>query len=108
MAIIKRSKLDDVREVLSEIGVKGVALTQVKGFVRQKGHTELYRDAEHAVDFLLKIKIEVAIPDAHLGRALETIVEAASTGKIGDCTILATNLEQVIRIRTDETGESAV
>ena len=107
-AIIKPFKLDDVRESLSEIGVQGVTVTEVKGFGRQKGHAELYRGSEYVVDFLPKIKLEVAIADDLLERALEVIADAASTGKIGDGKIFATGLEQVIRIRTGETGEDAV
>ena len=107
-AIIKPFKLDDVREALSEIGVAGVTVTEVKGFGRQKGHTELYRGAEYVVDFLPKIKIEVAVAASLLDQAVDTIVKAANTGKIGDGKIFVTNLEQVIRIRTGETGEHAL
>ena len=107
-AIIKPFKLDDVRESLSEIGVQGVTVTEVKGFGRQKGHAELYRGSEYVVDFLPKIKLEVAIADDLLERTLEVIADAASTGKIDDGKIFATDLEQVIRIRTGETGEDAV
>jgi nitrogen regulatory protein P-II 2 len=107
-AIIKPFKLDDVREALSEIGVSGVTMTEVKGFGRQKGHTELYRGAEYVVDFLPKAKIEVAVPDNLVNPALQAIATAANTGKIGDGKIFVTNLEQVIRIRTGETGDEAL
>lgn len=107
-AIIKPFKLDDVREALSEIGVQGVTVTEVKGFGRQKGHTELYRGAEYVVDFLPKVKVEVAIGDNLLDQVIEAITKAANTGKIGDGKIFVTNLEQAIRIRTGETGEEAV
>lgn len=107
-AIIKPFKLDDVREALSEIGVAGVTATEVKGFGRQKGHTELYRGAEYVVDFLPKVKLEIAVADNVVDQAVETIVKAANTGKIGDGKIFVTNLEQIIRIRTGETGEDAL
>jgi nitrogen regulatory protein P-II 2 len=107
-AIIKPFKLDDVREALSEIGVQGVTVTEVKGFGRQKGHTELYRGAEYVVDFLPKVKVEVAIGDSLLDQVIEAISKAANTGKIGDGKIFVTTLEQAIRIRTGETGEEAV
>lgn len=107
-AIIKPFKLDDVREALSEIGVQGITVTEVKGFGRQKGHTELYRGAEYVVDFLPKVKIEVAVADAALEQVIEAITNAANTGKIGDGKIFVTTLEQVIRIRTGETGEEAI
>lgn len=107
-AIIKPFKLDDVREALSEIGVAGVTATEVKGFGRQKGHTELYRGAEYVVDFLPKVKLEIAVADDVVEKAVETIVNAANTGKIGDGKIFVSNLEQVIRIRTGETGEDAI
>jgi len=107
-AIIKPFKLDDVREALSEIGVAGVTATEVKGFGRQKGHTELYRGAEYVVDFLPKVKLEIAVADDVVNLAIETIVKAANTGKIGDGKIFVTTLEQVIRIRTGETGEDAI
>ena len=107
-AIIKPFKLDDAREALSEIGVQGITVTEVKGFGRQKGHTELYRGAEYVVDFLPKVKIEVAIADDLLEQALEAITKAANTGKIGDGKIFVSDLLQVIRIRTGETGEAAV
>ncbi|MCK5728347.1 MAG: P-II family nitrogen regulator [Methylococcales bacterium] len=107
-AIIKPFKMDDVREALSEIGVAGVTATEVKGFGRQKGHTELYRGAEYVVDFLPKVKLEIAVADEVVDQAIETIINTANTGKIGDGKIFVTNLEQVIRIRTGETGTDAV
>lgn len=107
-AIVKPFKLDDVREALSDIGVSGITVTEVKGFGRQKGHTELYRGAEYVVDFLPKAKIEVAVSEELLEQAVEVIAKAANTGKIGDGKIFVTNLEQVIRIRTGETGEEAL
>lgn len=107
-AIVKPFKLDDVREALSELGVSGVTVTEVKGFGRQKGHTELYRGAEYVVDFLPKAKVEVAVADALLDSAVMAISKVANTGKIGDGKIFVTNLEQVIRIRTGETGEEAL
>ena len=107
-AIIKPFKLDDVREALSEIGVAGVTATEVKGFGRQKGHTELYRGAEYVVDFLPKVKLEIAVAEDVVDQAVETIVKAANTGKIGDGKIFVSNLEQVIRIRTGETGPDAI
>jgi nitrogen regulatory protein PII len=107
-AIIKPFKLDEVREALSEIGVTGLTVTEVKGFGRQKGHTELYRGAEYVVDFLPKVKVEVIIADNLVERALEAIVKAARTGKIGDGKIFVTGVEQVVRIRTGESGEAAV
>jgi nitrogen regulatory protein PII len=107
-AIIKPFKLDDVREALSEIGVQGITVTEVKGFGRQKGHTELYRGAEYVVDFLPKVKIEVAIAESDLDQVIEAIAKAANTGKIGDGKIFVTGLEQAIRIRTGETGEDAI
>ena len=107
-AIIKPFKLDDVREALSDIGVQGITVTEVKGFGRQTGHTELYRGAEYVVDFLPKVKIEVAITDELLDQALEVIAKAANTGKIGDGKIFVVNLEQALRIRTGETGKDAL
>ena len=107
-AIIKPFKLDEVREALSAVGVQGITLTEVKGFGRQKGHTELYRGAEYVVDFLPKMKIEAAIPDALLEQTIEAIERAASSGKIGDGKIFVFELEQVIRIRTGETGADAL
>lgn len=108
IAIIKPFKLDDVRESLSEIGVQGITVTEVKGFGRQKGHTELYRGAEYVVDFLPKVKIDVAIADDQLDRVIEAITKAANTGKIGDGKIFVVNLEQAIRIRTGETDTDAI
>ncbi len=107
-AIIKPFKLDDVREALSEIGVRGITVTEVKGFGRQKGHTELYRGAEYVVDFLPKVKLEVAVAADMLDQVLEEIAKAANTGKIGDGKIFVTSLEQVIRIRTGESGPEAL
>ena len=107
-AIIKPFRLDDVREALSDIDVKGITVTEVKGFGRQKGHTELYRGAEYVVDFLPKVKLEIVIADDLLEPTLDVIADAASTGKIGDGKAFVTDLEQVIRIRTGETGENAV
>lgn len=107
-AIIKPFKLDDVRERLSEIGVKGITVTEVKGFGRQKGHTELYRGAEYVVDFLPKVKIEVAIVDDMTDQVIESITKAANTGKIGDGKIFVYELNQAIRIRTGETGDEAL
>lgn len=107
-AIIKPFKLDEVREALSEIGVTGLTVTEVKGFGRQKGHTELYRGAEYVVDFLPKVKVEVIISDTLVERAIEAVVMAARTGKIGDGKIFVTTVEQVVRIRTGESGEAAV
>ncbi|MDR2164401.1 MAG: P-II family nitrogen regulator [Zoogloeaceae bacterium] len=107
-AIIKPFKLDEVREALSAIGVQGITVTEVKGFGRQKGHTELYRGAEYVVDFLPKVKIEAAIQDGLLDLVIETIEKSASTGKIGDGKIFVVDLEQVVRIRTGETGEEAL
>lgn len=107
-AIIKPFKLDDVRESLSEIGVQGITVTEVKGFGRQKGHTELYRGAEYVVDFLPKVKIEVAVGDALQEQVIEAISKAANTGKIGDGKIFVYNLEQAIRIRTGESGDDAL
>jgi len=107
-AIIKPFKLDEVREALSELGASGLTVTEVKGFGRQKGHTELYRGAEYVVDFLPKIKIEVVVADSMVDTAVEAIVKAAHTGKIGDGKIFVTTVEQVIRIRTGETDEGAI
>jgi nitrogen regulatory protein P-II 2 len=107
-AIIKPFKLDDVRSALSEIGVQGVTVSEVKGFGRQKGHTELYRGAEYVVDFLPKVKIEIAIDDAQCDAIIEAIRNAAYTGKIGDGKIFVSSLEQVIRIRTGESGSDAI
>jgi len=107
-AIIKPFKLDDVREALSEIGVQGITVTEVKGFGRQKGHTELYRGAEYVVDFLPKVKLELAIAADLLDQVIESISKAANTGKIGDGKIFVAPLEQVVRIRTGETGTEAL
>jgi nitrogen regulatory protein PII len=107
-AIIKPFKLDDVRDALSEVGVKGITVTEVKGFGRQKGHTELYRGAEYTVDFLPKVKLEAAIDADTLDQVIETIISAAKTDKIGDGKIFVSNLEQTIRIRTGETGKEAL
>ncbi|HHB13229.1 MAG TPA: P-II family nitrogen regulator [Chromatiales bacterium] len=108
VAIIKPFKLDDVREALSEIGVRGMTVTEVKGFGRQKGHTELYRGAEYVVDFLPKVKLEVAVSDELVDHVIETISGSASTGKIGDGKIFVLPIEQVVRIRTGETGPDAL
>ena len=107
-AIIKPFKLDEVREALSEVGVSGITVTEVKGFGRQKGHTELYRGAEYVVDFLPKVKVEAAVEDGILERAIEAIEKSARTGKIGDGKIFVTSVEHFIRIRTGETGTSAL
>ena len=107
-AIIKPFKLDEVREALSAIGVQGITVTEVKGFGRQKGHTELYRGAEYVVDFLPKVKVEAAIKDDVVDQVIEAIEKSASTGKIGDGKIFVYNLEQVVRIRTGESGEAAL
>ncbi|MGB5621672.1 MAG: P-II family nitrogen regulator [Gammaproteobacteria bacterium] len=107
-AIIKPFKLDDVRQTLADLGVKGVTVTEVKGFGRQRGHTELYRGAEYVVDFLPKVKLELAVEDDIVEQAIEAITNSARTGKIGDGKIFVTELEQVVRIRTGETGPEAV
>jgi nitrogen regulatory protein P-II 2 len=107
-AIIKPFKMDDVRSALSEIGVQGITVTEVKGFGRQRGHTELYRGAEYVVDFLPKNKLEIAVGDDKVEATIEAIIQSASTGKIGDGKIFVSPLEQVIRIRTGETGEQAI
>ncbi|MFU8765920.1 MAG: P-II family nitrogen regulator [Haliea sp.] len=107
-AIIKPFKMDDVRAALSDIGVQGITVTEVKGFGRQRGHTELYRGAEYVVDFLPKLKLEIAVSEAQLDPTIEAIIKAANTGKIGDGKIFVTEMEQVIRIRTGETGEEAI
>ena len=107
-AIIKPFKLDDVREALSDIGVQGVTVSEVKGFGRQKGHTELYRGAEYVVDFLPKVKIELVVSEPQVEPAIEAIIKAARTGKIGDGKIFVTGVEQVVRIRTGETNEQAI
>lgn len=107
-AVIKPFRLDDVRNALAEVGVQGMTVTEVKGFGRQKGHTELYRGAEYVVDFLPKVKVEVAVADGMLEQVLETITKSANTGKVGDGKIFVTALEEVVRIRTGETGPEAV
>jgi nitrogen regulatory protein P-II 2 len=107
-AIVKPFRLDDVRNALSEVGIQGMTVSEVKGFGRQRGHTELYRGAEYVVDFLPKAKIEVAVSDDLVDRTVEAIIESAKTGKVGDGKIFVTNLEQVWRIRTSETGDSAL
>jgi nitrogen regulatory protein P-II 2 len=107
-AIIKPFKLDDVRDALGDIGVKGITVTEVKGFGRQKGHTELYRGAEYVVDFLPKIKLEAAVAESQVDQVIEAISRSANTGKIGDGKIFVTSVEQVIRIRTGESGEEAL
>jgi len=107
-AIIKPFKLDEVKDKLNEIGVKGITVTEVRGFGRQKGHTELYRGAEYVVDFLPKVKMELVIDDAQLEKAINTITKAAQTGRIGDGKIFVTNLEEAIRIRTGERGKEAI
>jgi len=108
VAIIKPFKLDDVRQALGEIGVQGLTVSEVKGFGRQKGHTELYRGAEYVVDFLPKVKLEIAIDDDLVDQAIEAITTSANTGKIGDGKIFITDLEQVVRIRTGESGPAAL
>ena len=107
-AVIKPFKMDDVRAALSDIGVQGITSTEVKGFGRQRGHTELYRGAEYVVDFLPKVKLEIAVGDAQVEAVIDAIVKSANTGKIGDGKIFVSPLEQVIRIRTGETGEDAI
>ena len=107
-AVLKPFKLDDVREALSELGVSGITVTEVKGFGRQKGHTELYRGSEYVVDFLPKVKVEIAIDDEQVEQAIEAIIKSANTGKIGDGKIFVTSLEKVVRIRTGETGAEAL
>jgi len=107
-AIIKPFKLDDVRNAVAEIGIQGITVSEVKGFGRQRGHTELYRGAEYVVDFLPKAKLEIAVPDELLERVMEAIIDTARTGNIGDGKIFVTNLEETIRIRTGETGPAAV
>ncbi len=107
-AVIKPFKLDEVKDALHEVGLQGITVTEAKGFGRQKGHTELYRGAEYVVDFLPKVKIEVVCPDAMLERAVEAIIAAARTGRIGDGKIFVSNIEEAIRIRTGERGEEAI
>jgi nitrogen regulatory protein P-II 1 len=107
-AVIKPFKLDEVKNALSEIGIAGLTATEVKGFGRQKGHSELYRGAEYAVDFLPKVKLDIAVPDALVGKVVEVITKAAHTGKIGDGKIFVLSLDQVVRVRTGERGEDAL
>ena len=107
-AIIKPFKLDEVKEALQEVGVQGITVTEAKGFGRQKGHTELYRGAEYVVDFLPKVKVEIVLPEDHVDRAVEAIQKAARTGRIGDGKIFISSVEEVIRIRTGETGADAI
>ena len=107
-AVIKPFRLDDMRDALAEVGVQGMTVTEVKGFGRQKGHTELYRGAEYVVDFLPKVKVELAVTDDLVERAIEVIIESARTGKVGDGKIFVTDLDQVYRIRTGETGDQAI
>ena len=107
-AIIKPFKLDDVREALSEIGITGMTVYEVKGFGRQKGHTELYRGAEYVVDYIPKVKLEIAVDDDRVDAVIDAVIDAAKTGKIGDGKIFVTNLESVVRIRTSESGSSAL
>jgi nitrogen regulatory protein PII len=107
-AVVKPFRLDDIRNALAEVGVQGMTVTEVKGFGRQRGHTELYRGAEYVVDFLPKVKVEVALSDDLVERAIEAIIDAAKTGKVGDGKIFVTSLEQVHRIRTGETGDQAI
>jgi nitrogen regulatory protein P-II 1 len=108
IAIIKPFKLEEVKEALAQVGVEGMTVTEVKGFGRQKGHTEIYRGSEYTVDFLPKVKIEVAVPNEIVGKAVEAIVKSAKTGKIGDGKVFVVPVEDVIRIRTEERGESAL
>ncbi len=107
-AVLKPFKLEEVRQALAEVGVAGLTVTEVKGFGRQKGHTELYRGAEYVVDFLPKVKVEVVVQEADVERCIEAIIKVAKTGKIGDGKIFVTSIDQVIRIRTGETGEAAI
>jgi nitrogen regulatory protein P-II 1 len=108
IAIIKPFKLEEVKDALTEIGVEGMTVTEIKGFGRQKGHTEIYRGSEYTVDFLPKVKLEIAVSDAITPKVIETVVKAAKTGKIGDGKIFVLPLEEIIRIRTDERGETAI
>lgn len=108
IAIIKPFKLDEVKEALSQVGIEGMTVTEVKGFGRQKGHTEIYRGSEYTVDFLPKVKIELAVSDEQVGKAVETIAKGAKTGKIGDGKIFVVPLEEILRFRTDERGDSAI
>jgi nitrogen regulatory protein P-II 1 len=107
-AIIKPFKMEDVKEALAEIGVEGMTVSEVKGFGRQKGHTEIYRGSEYTVDFLPKVKIELVLPDERIPKAIEAILKSAKTGKIGDGKIFVTNIEEAVRIRTDERGDTAI
>jgi nitrogen regulatory protein P-II 1 len=107
-AIIKPFKLEEVKDALSEIGIEGMTVSEVKGFGRQKGHTEIYRGSEYKVDFLPKIKIEIVLPDSRVAAAVDAIVAAAKTGKIGDGKVFVANIEEIIRIRTDEKGDAAI
>jgi nitrogen regulatory protein P-II 1 len=108
IAVIKPFKLEEVKEALAEVGIEGMTVTEVKGFGRQKGHTEIYRGSEYTVDFLPKVKIEIAISDDMAGKAVDAIVKSAKTGKIGDGKVFVFNVESAVRIRTDETGDSAI
>jgi nitrogen regulatory protein PII len=108
IAIIKPFKLEEVKEALSEVGIEGMTVTEVKGFGRQKGHTEIYRGSEYTVDFLPKVKLEIVVPDDAVGKTAETIVKAAKTGKIGDGKVFVVPIDEAIRIRTDERGDAAV
>ncbi len=108
IAIIKPFKLEEVKEALAEIGIEGMTVTEVKGFGRQKGHTEIYRGSEYTVDFLPKVKIEVVVADDLAGKTVDTVVKSAKTGKIGDGKVFVVNLEEAVRIRTDERGEAAI
>jgi nitrogen regulatory protein PII len=108
IAIIKPFKLEEVKEALSEIGIEGMTVTEVKGFGRQKGHTEIYRGSEYTVDFLPKVKIEIVVTDELVSKTVDTIVKAAKTGKIGDGKVFVLNLEEAVRIRTDERGDTAI
>ena len=108
IAVIKPFKLEEVKEALAEIGIEGMTVTEVKGFGRQKGHTEIYRGSEYTVDFLPKVKLEVVVSDDLLSKTVETIVKAAKTGKIGDGKVFVLNIEEVVRIRTDERGDAAI
>lgn len=108
IAIVKPFKLEEVKTALSEVGVEGMTVTEVKGFGRQKGHTEIYRGSEYTVDFLPKVKIEIAVPDAAAAKAIDAIVASAKTGKIGDGKVFVVPLEEVVRIRTDERGDAAI
>ncbi|HTJ79349.1 MAG TPA: P-II family nitrogen regulator [Rariglobus sp.] len=108
ISIIKPFKLEEVKEALAEIGIEGMTVTEVKGFGRQKGHTEIYRGSEYTVDFLPKVKLEVVVSDELLGKTVDTIVKAAKTGKIGDGKVFVINLEEAVRIRTDERGDAAI